>query len=88
LFSILGFGIDIIKNIRKNRTFSGLNIKAFDKISQLAVILFFVQFLKLTPNRLGIAIEFNYLFLAFGTIILTQVFKEGHRLLEENELTV
>jgi len=28
------------------------------------------------------------LFLAFGAIILTQVFKEGHRLLKENELTV
>jgi len=88
LFSILGYGIDIIKNIGKRKTFTDLNIEAFDKVSRLAVILFFLQLLKLSPGRIGLAIEFNFLFLAFGSIILTQVFKEGHRLLEENELTV
>lgn len=88
LFSILGYGVDIIRNIQRNKTFSKLTIKAFDKVSQFAVILFFVQFIKLSPDRVGIGFEFSYLFLAFGAIILTQVFKEGHRLLKENELTV
>ncbi|SMG52566.1 Protein of unknown function [Marivirga sericea] len=88
LFSILGYGIDIIRNIGRKKTFTDLNIEAFDKVSQLAVILFFLQLLKLSPGRIGLAIEFNYLFMAFGAIILAEVFKEGHRLLEENELTV
>jgi len=88
LFSILGYGVDIIRNIQRNKTFSESNIKAFQTVSRLAVILFFLQILKLSPDKIGIAIEFNYLFLAFGAIILNQVFKEGHRLLEENELTV
>ena len=88
LFSILGYGIGIIRNIQRNKTFSKPTINAFDKVSQLAIILFFVKFIKLSPIKVGIGFEFSYLFLAFGAIILTQVFKEGHRLLKENELTV
>lgn len=88
LFAILGHGINIIRNIQHEKTFSKSNILAFDKVSQLAVILFVIQFLKLGPDKIGIGFEFSYLFLAFGAIILNQVFKEGHRLLEDNELTV
>ncbi|WP_296621748.1 hypothetical protein [Marivirga sp.] len=88
LFNILGYGNDIVKNIHSLKTFTKDNIKAFDKISQLSVLLVIVKFIKLSPDKIGIGIELNYVFLAFGAIILTQVFKEGHRLLTENELTV
>lgn len=88
LFNILGFGIDIVKNIHSLKTFAMDNIKAFEKISQLSVLLVIFRLIKLSPEKISVGIEFNYVFLAFGAIILTQVFKEGHRLLKENELTV
>lgn len=62
LFSILGYGVEISRNIQQNRTFSKLTITAFDKVSQLAVILFFVQFIKLSTTKVGIGFEFSYLF--------------------------
>lgn len=88
LFNILGYGIDIVKNIHSLKTFTKDNISAFYKISQLSVLLVIIKFIKLSPDKIGLGIEFNYVFLAFGAIILTQVFKEGHRLLQDNELTI
>jgi hypothetical protein len=88
LFQILGYGVDIIKNIHSLKTFTKDNIKAFSRISVLAIALVLVNFLKLSPERIGFTIEFSYVFFALAAIILTQVFKEGQRLLEENELTV
>ncbi|WP_375579808.1 hypothetical protein ABWH96_01635 [Marivirga tractuosa] len=88
LFNILGYGIDIVKNIHSLKTFTKDNISAFYKISQLSVLLVIIKFIKLSPDKIGLGIEFNYVFLAFGAIILTQVFKEGHRLFQDNELTI
>lgn len=88
LFIMLGQGIRIVKNIHSLKTFTIDNIKAFNRISQIAILLIIINFIKLSPDKIAVGIEFNYIFLAFGAIILTQVFKEGHRLLEDNELTV
>ncbi|WKV13418.1 DUF2975 domain-containing protein [Marivirga harenae] len=87
-FLILGYGKEIMINIKSIRTFAKDNVKAFSRISSLALLLVIIQFIALSPGKIGLKIEFSYVFFAFAAIILTQVFKEGQRLLEENELTV
>jgi hypothetical protein len=88
VFTILGYCINIVRNIHSVKTFTIDNVNAFHKISQLSIILILIKLIKLSPDKIGLGIDFSYIFLAFGAIILTQVFKEGHRLLQENELTV
>jgi hypothetical protein len=87
-FQILGYGRDIMNNIKSIKTFAKDNVIAFSKISGLAIWLLIIHFILLSPDRISLSIKFDYLFFAFGAIILTQVFKQGQKLLEENELTV
>ncbi|MGJ3234428.1 hypothetical protein [Marivirga sp.] len=87
-FQILGYGKDIVANIKSIKTFAKDNVKAFSNLSRLSIILLLIHIPTLSSGKIGIRLEFNYLFLAFAAIILTQVFKEGQNLMEENELTV
>ena len=87
-FQLLGYGKTIISNIKSIKTFAKDNVKAFSNISKLAIFLLLIQLVTFSSEQISFSIGFSYVFFAFAAIILTQVFKEGQKLLEENELTV
>lgn len=87
-FQIFGYSKDVMNNIKSIKTFAKDNVMAFSKISRLAIGLLIIHFISLSPERISLSLKFDYLFFAFGAIILTQVFKQGQKLLDENELTV
>jgi hypothetical protein len=78
----------VIESISSLKTFTAANVKSFQNISLYTLIIFSIQLLKLSPDKIGFSIHFSTIIGSALAIILAEVFKEGQKLLEENELTV
>ena len=89
---ILNEGLKVIRSIRSLATFKKKNIAAFRRMANVFLLLFFLYMFYLKQSGDGLAFTFslplNYLFAVIGCFILAEIFKEGNRLMEENELTI
>lgn len=94
LFSILiiNEGLKVIRSIRTLDTFKRQNIIAFRRMAYFFLSLFVVHMFSLKESQETFTFTFslplNYLFAVVGCFILAEIFKEGNRLMEENELTI
>jgi len=89
---ILNEALKIIQSIRSLDTFKKENIIAFRRMASLFFVLFVLHIFYLKENGDALAFTFSlpldYLFAVIGCFILAEIFKEGNRLMEENELTI
>jgi hypothetical protein len=88
VFKILGKLLKITRSIDNLKTFALGNAKAFHDISIYAFLIFCIQIIKILPEKISLGIHFEPLVAAALAFILSEVFKEGHQLMEDNELTV
>lgn len=89
---ILTEGLKVISSIRSLETFQKENIQAFRRMASVFLALFILNMFNLENNGDLLSFTFrlplNYLFAVIGCFILAEIFKEGNRLMEENELTI
>ncbi|SIN66165.1 DUF2975 domain-containing protein [Algoriphagus halophilus] len=83
----------IIRSIENFDTFNIQNATALRKLGNLVLILFALQLIKFLPQTGGgfdikIGIEFGTLLMALIFYILSEVFREGNKLQEEQNLTI
>ena len=88
LYKITGELSSVIKSINSLKTFTSENILAFKNISLYAIIIFGIQSIIISPDKISFIVHFSTLVGSALAFILSEVFKEGQKLLEENELTV
>lgn len=88
LYKIVANLKKVIKSINSLKTFAEGNIKAFQNISLYAFIIFCVQITKILPEKISLGFHFEPLIGAALAYVLAEVFKEGHQLMKESELTV
>lgn len=83
--------IKIIKSIKSLKTFSENTSKYFKKIAVILFLCFILSLIDVVKTETGFTIryafEFYYIMLGFFCIVLSEVFKEGNKLWEENQLT-
>lgn len=84
--------LKVIRSIRSLETFKEKNILAFRRMGNIFLAFFFIQMFSLTPNgdqySFSISLPLFYLFAMIGCHILAEIFKEGNKLMEENQLTI
>ena len=89
---ILSEILKVINSIRSLETFKNKNIIAFRRMGNIFLLLFFVQMFSLIPNGDQLSFRFSvplfYLLAVMGCYILAEIFKEGNKLMEENQLTI
>ena len=82
----------VLKSVKKLKTFQKTNEIAFRRIGYYCLAIFFLSFLTYWEfgdySKSNISISFNPLAFALFAFILSEIFKEGNKLKEENELTV
>lgn len=88
VFNIFGSILKVTRSINNLKTFAEENVKAFKKISLFAFMIFSIQSIEIMPNKISFGVHFGPLIAAAFAFILAEVFKEGHQLLKDNELTV
>jgi len=88
LYKIIVALVRVIKSINSLKTFTIHNIEAFKNICLYALIIFGVQLIKISPEKIGFIIHFSTIIGSALAFIISEVFKEGHRLLQENKLTI
>lgn len=84
--------LKVIRSIRSLETFKEKNILAFRRMGNIFLAFFFIQMFSLTPNgdqySFSVSLPLFYLFAVMGCYILAEIFKEGNKLMEENQLTI
>lgn len=89
---ILGEAIKVISSLKTLTTFRKENIKAFRKMGYIFLVLFVINMLSIIQNATGLEMRFslplNYLLAVIGCFVLSEIFKEGNKLMEENNLTI
>ncbi|MUP45973.1 DUF2975 domain-containing protein [Gramella sp. BOM4] len=79
-------------SIKTYRAFQETNTYQFKRIGKLLVYCFIIVSLDLSYEeenfRIGFSPELTYLLLGLLSLVIAEVFKEGNRLREENELTI
>jgi hypothetical protein len=88
LFNFFGSLLKIVRSINSLKTFAEGNIKAFKNVSVYAFTIFCLKLIEILPGKISFAIHFEPIVVAAFAFILAEVFKEGHQLLKDNELTV
>ncbi len=88
LFNFFGSLLKIIRSIDSLKTFAEGNIKAFKNVSLYAFIIFCLQLIEILPGKISFTIHFEPLLVSAFAFILAEVFREGHQLMKDNELTV
>jgi len=88
LYKIIVALVRVIKSINSLKTFTIENIKAFKNISLHALIIFVIQLVKISPDKISFILHFSTIIGSALAFILSEVFKEGQKLLEENKLTI
>ncbi|MBC7914584.1 MAG: DUF2975 domain-containing protein [Pyrinomonadaceae bacterium] len=89
--SIMEF-VNVITSVRAIETFKNSNIHSFRKIGKYQLLLFVLSSVTYVMFKQGsffkISIGFTPLILMFAALIMAEIFKEGNKLQEENQLTV
>lgn len=88
IFQILGSILKVTRSINNPKTFAEENVKAFQKISLYSFLIFCVEIIRVSPDKISFGIHFEPLVASAFAFLLAEVFKEGHQLMKENELTV
>jgi hypothetical protein len=84
--------LKVIRSIRSLDTFKKQNIASFRRMAMIFLILFVANMFSFYENGEQLAFRFslplNYLLAVIGCYILAEIFKEGNKLMEENQLTI
>ena len=84
--------LKVIQSIRSLDTFRQKNILAFRRMAQIFLVLFFINIFSLVQTENQVTFTFGlpleYLFAVIGCSVLSEIFKEGNKLMEENQLTI
>jgi len=84
--------IKVIQSIRSLDTFKEKNILAFRRMASIFIALFFIHVFSLTQTEeqfsFSLSLPLQYLLGVIACYILAEIFKEGNRLMEENQLTI
>ena len=91
-FIVLNSFEKIILSVKKLETFSTKNVKLFRKIGFSILILFFLEGYTIIRFEYGmqkaIAFDFSSLIYVLVFFIIAEIFKEGLKLRQENDLTI
>ncbi|WP_425392490.1 hypothetical protein [Ekhidna sp.] len=89
---LLSRAIKIIESIKHLKAFVSENILHFKKMGAFFIMLFLVDLISLLPANSGTMVHLEakllYPICALVCFLLSEIFTEGNRLYEENELTV
>ncbi len=88
LYFIIHQGISVIKSIRRLSTFRSDNVLAFRRMGGLFLLWFLIDIISVSQDAMNIKIEPNHLIGSLICFILAEIFREGNRLMEENNLTI
>ncbi len=93
VFLIFSELIKVVQSIKSLKTFTNNNIQAFKNIGIYLLIIFALGAISLNIGegdsyRFSFSIKFYPLIGALFALLMAEIFKEGNRLREENELTV
>ncbi len=93
VFLLLSELIKVVRSIKSLKTFTNNNIRSFTSIAIYLLIVFALGAFSLAPGKaesfiFSLSIEFYPLLGALFAFLMAEIFKEGNRLREENELTV
>lgn len=92
VFLIFSELIKVVQSIKSLQTFTANNIRAFKNIGIYLLIIFVLNIFALSPGeeayRFSLSIKFYPLIGSLFAFVMAEIFKEGNRLREENELTV
>ncbi|GEM_PF-4111107 len=84
--------LKVIQSIRSLDTFKQKNILAFRRMAQIFLGLFFIHMFSLVQTEGQVSFTFGlpleYLIAMIGCYVLSEIFKEGNKLMEENQLTI
>ncbi|GAA4645921.1 hypothetical protein GCM10023115_38810 [Pontixanthobacter gangjinensis] len=84
--------VKVISSIKSLNAFRKESIAEFRKIGMFIFLVFLIGAVKLSYINNSLSIEFSpdleYLLIALLSWVIAEVFKEGNRLWEENELTI
>jgi hypothetical protein len=84
--------LKIIRSIKSLETFKQNNINAFRKIAMIFLVIFGLNIFDVTQNseqlQMTFQLSLEHLLAAAACYILSEVFKEGNKLMEDNQLTI
>lgn len=85
--------LTITQSIKSFTTFNLQNAKSFKKLGNLVLVIFALQLIEILPEEDGgfqitLGLQFGPLLMALVFYILAEVFKEGNKLQEEQNLTI
>lgn len=84
--------INVIRSLQQWQTFSNYNVEAFRKMGTYFVVIFILSnisfYLVGNKGKLSFDLDLTFGALALVSFILAEIFKEGNRLYEEEQLTV
>jgi len=84
----------VLRSVEDLRTFQVENIKNFKQMGVCFVIIAIIDLLQLRMDlggdaiMFGIDVSFAYIISAIGAFLLSEVFREGHELYEQNRLMI
>ena len=84
--------LKIIRSIKSLETFKQNNINAFRKIAMIFLVIFGLNIFDVTQSseqlQMTFQLSLEHLLAAAACYILSEVFKEGNKLMEDNQLTI
>ena len=91
LFTIKEFS-NVIKSVRSIETFHQKNVLSFRKMHKYLFIIFILSSITIInaqeANLYSYSLQPTPLILSVAALIMAEIFKQGNRLLEENQLTI